>query len=315
MKHLLLAFGCLFLVSCIHSVERAPSQIVVDPEIHSYGNFFQKVRIKSTQQRVHTSKFEKILGRKIQVDYNTLDLPYIDPISKIQKKDNWSIEQPSLNVDPDSRYTNYILDMNFGQISESQFSELKKAMGSSNQLGWLPEKEYSIVDFMPISVQALYGNYYTHNQFTYDKKVLPWHYKFKEVTSEGTISRISNCWHAAWEYLQGASDKATIFFASEQSVRAIFEDNKNSRIIKKFKSEKIAELYSSPESFFKGIAPGDLILIYQTMQSMAQGEFETLAHVAIAIAIDNNLVFEKMNPISQLPYRLAFLTDSIDNLI
>lgn len=311
MKIGLSAFLCLTFIGCAHFVyERSPSQAPSVVDIKSFGNFFQKVKIKSSKKTGYASKFESILGKKIQVQYSLLDLPEIS--STILNQNGWSVELAGANGQSSDIYSNYILDILLSEISEAQFNELKKAMRSPIDLKWDPKKQYSIVDFMPISAQALYGNYYIHNRFTYDKKTLPWHYKFKEITNEGQVSRISNCWHAAWEYLQAANDKISIFFAGEEHIRPILEDNKYSAIVKEFTPKQIEILFTSPKTFFNGIESGDLILIYQTMQNMT-GEFEALAHVAIAI--DNNIVFEKMNPISNLPYRLAYLTDSIDNLI
>jgi hypothetical protein len=313
MKMSFLLLVCLIFINCTHFVkQRSPSQVPSSIDIETYGNFFQKVKIKSTQKIDHTSKFEEILGKKVQVDYNLIDLPIYSG-SSILDKNSWSIENTRLNVESNASYTNYILDLALGEISEKQFNDIKKKMKSPINLKWEAKKTYSIVDFMPISAQALYGNYYIHNRFTYDKKTLPWHYKFKEITNEGQISRISNCWHAAWEYLQGANDKVSIFFADENHFRSVIEDDKKSKIIKEFNPAQIEKLYASPKIFFNDIAPGDLILIYLKMQSMGQGEFEALAHVAIAI--DNNIVFEKLNAESSLPYRLSYLTDSIDNLI
>jgi hypothetical protein len=302
------------LVNCGHfSQERSLSQVPRNREIESFGNFFQKVKIKSSKQMDHQSQFDDILGKKINVDYNIIDLPEDSGASTLLEKKGWSIETVELNTESNARYSNYILDIKLGQISEKQFNEIRAIMKSPEDLQWESKKQYSIVDFMPISVQALFGNYYIHNRFTYDKKTLPWHYQFKEISNEGQVSRISNCWHAAWEYLHAANDKVSIFFADEQHIRPILEDSQRSTLIKEFNPTQIEILYTSPRKFFKDIKPGDLILIYQKIQSMAQGEFEALAHVAVAV--DNNIVFEKMNPASKFPYRLAYLTDTIDNLI
>lgn len=303
---LLLLIGCSTYPK-LDDLTRSPAQENFSAE--AYGNFFQKLDLTDVTEQEYQSKFEEILGRKLKIERRSFHLPRN---ARILNHSNWSIELPQLNTGSLARYTNYILNVPFGRLSRTQFQNLQSRFKNTHGV-WSSSKDYSIVDFLPPAAQALYGQLYIHNRYTYNREQRPWHYEFEEITNEGQISRITNCWQAAWEYLKEPDDLVTIFFADENHIRPIFENNKLSEIISEHQGPRVYEYYQNSKNVFRKLEPGDVVLIYQKMQNMAQGEFEALAHVAVVV--DQNLIFEKNNPSSSHPYRLSYLTDSLDALI
>lgn len=310
--------GCILIFAisgCVQSPQRRPnSEKDIGALLKKYGNFFEPIKIKNSVDLKRELPIAKKLGIKSKIVKNVLDLPEFD-IDTIIEIGPWIIEKPVFSGaygQPSTDLVTYVLEPSFESLTDMQFDALKKHFKSDVSLKYDKSKKYSLIHFLPPVVQALYGNYYVSNRFTHTKKEFPWAVELMDTVTITQISRVTNCWNAAWEYQRNSKANVTVFFSDEASVKEVFESETYSKEILRADAKAISELYSKPEVLFSKLQPGDLIMIYQTFTGQG-GEYEVLAHVNTVI--DTNIVFEKTNAGSSFPYRLSFLTDSLDNLI
>ncbi|MES2855066.1 MAG: hypothetical protein V4692_04340, partial [Bdellovibrionota bacterium] len=206
----------------------------------------------------------------------------------------------------------YTLEVEFGKLTQSQFEALKLFYKSSNIPAWSETRAYGLVDFLPAPIQAVYQKNYLSNRQHLDPKHMKWaHEQVGSRDDVNWISKVTNCFSTAYEFLRNSKSEFTVFFASEANVNKIFGSRKYSDLVVRVKNDEYLD-DSKFEAAISTVQPGDLVMIYM---NIVEGGMIRKALAHVGVALDSEIVFEKTNTGSDYPYRVSFLKDSIENLV
>lgn len=186
-----------------------------------------------------------------------------------------------------------LYDLNFKKISEAQYLRVKELFLNKTQVPYSAEREYTLVDFLPPQMQALYGlNFRTQycelkglRNFLYDTPL--------DKEDFTTITTSAYCYGTAWNNvvaLQSNSLASFYFGHVKPSVaeKYLFSDDYGRRL---GNHEKLAF--------------GDLIPIYQVWTV----DYREIVHTPMYLV--DGIVFEKEDSSSRTGFRIVGLDDTI----
>ncbi|MES2854661.1 MAG: hypothetical protein V4692_02305, partial [Bdellovibrionota bacterium] len=214
------------------------------------------------------------------------------------------------NLDEDSNYT---LEIIFKSPTLAQFNGLKKHFKTKSPIEWKAGRNYSLVEFLAPIAQAAIDSTYLANSSLAKPGLLTWTAPFGIFFDQERIHRTSNCYSTAYEYLRGSTSSMAIHFVREGTMDGFFTDDAYSRALLRFTPAEIQKAVESGviDGRLTKIASGDL-LMFQKKTYIGSHSYFGLVHTAIAI--DKDLVFEKGNPGSDYPFRIAFLKSVVTRL-
>ena len=270
----------------------------------SPSSFFVKAEFSSPAELKWQPDFAKALSIPVKVVKKTISTPAFEG----EDGESWRIESPmseSLHA-----LESYSLDIRFPKLEPSQLSALNKKF----KAGVAPRAggSYELIEFLPAAAQAMYEHHYINNRQNPGEEAMAWAHELAGPHPDVSwISRVTNCWSTAFEVLRRSSDQLSVHFVSEGEMKTVLTDDAYSSEVAKLNGKDIALLLTGkpPEALAK-IEPGDLLLYYYKV--VIGVPTDTLAHVSVAI--DGSLVYEKTNPGSSFPARIALLKDSVANL-
>lgn len=184
----------------------------------------------------------------------------------------------------------YILQIEIGKLDGARFDALKKNFNNSSKVKFDPSRVYSLQDFLPPFAQAFNNKLFPPVLYDYRNSSLMNLFEGGEVWPivKNGVEVSSNCWNASIEYLMslhGLSDNAYLYVPDMYNVVAFFSEN----------SHVVDE---------SDILPGDVLLVTEAEDALLG---TTIQHTAVIIG--PNLVFEKVAPDENAPYRISFLSD------
>ncbi len=183
-------------------------------------------------------------------------------------------------------------ELDFGVLEESQFMTLRREFGGLSEVGYDPERQYEVVDFLPPTIQALLNQ----DLEIPDAITLPEsaEYAYPPMGEDVPVDLTANCHGTSWEAMrsfQGCNDSANIFLGEAGTIDQAFE------------SEVFQKIGIPGKSQPQGLEPGDVIA-FDEQSDWAR--LTMLLHTATYVG--GGLFFEKPNTESQgedSPYRLA----------
>ena len=189
------------------------------------------------------------------------------------------------------------LSFHFGKISEQEFIALKNIYSGWSQsqtaVNYDHNKFYQMIDFLPPLIQALNGHRFIPEETSLKSK--DWDFRGLLSSSPHNLKKYlyMNCWGLVYEVLRAAKHSQTepsIFMAQASVMLAQLRKNSNLLLSLQEPSE-----FPIPNALSK---PGDIILV---MHKSLAG-YEYLDH--IAIAIDDDIYFEKAGTGEDVPIRI-----------
>jgi hypothetical protein len=204
------------------------------------------------------------------------------------------------------------LSFKLGRLTLSQFTQIKETYSgwsgaAKSKAIFLPEREYELIDFLPVAMQALVGKRFEERTIDVPADVSP----PRSIRDPFSINLSSNCWTTAYEIQRHASDAFVAFYVAPNQIRKVLEDNSVSDVVKSLNQTELALENSQLRN--QSIKPGDTLYIYgpgallQTDASAIAASKEELLHVAIFL--DDDVYFEKSAKESQSAYRIASFSD------
>lgn len=297
------------------------SLFAINPMLDSAGplhlpasSFFERASYKEVAPAEMELPGLTELGLHPQILKRTFDLPTQDDVQRAEHE-ALEIEYPTLeSLTP---FTNYGLQVRLGQLTEPQFNQLKTFYRVSKEMQFDESRVYELIDFLPPSAQATADHFFIQHRETITKTSYEgrfrWLWKLLPHPNIGEISSVSNCWNVVWEYLRGSKSSLSTFFVSEEKMQSALEDSRFSEPVTTVAGADLKALFEgTTNSALQKISASDVFLIYQKVIKGGH-KAEVLAHVLVYLG--DGLVFEKSNPGSDYPPRIAFLKDSLANLM
>lgn len=195
------------------------------------------------------------------------------------------------------------LDVQFGKLTPPQFDALRAEFGGLSQVKYDTAREYSAIDFLPPTLQALVNR----DLDTGPTITIKGTKKLNDAMgNEGRgdlqIGSTPNCHGTAWEVMRAyqgqPSTHVNLLYGDAQLVGPEYED------AAKFTPVGTAQAGKTSE-FLASLKPGDVV-------AFKRGEYELLHS---AVYVGGGLFFEKPNTESdeydESPYRLVTLDQAI----
>lgn len=195
------------------------------------------------------------------------------------------------------------LDVQFGKLTQPKFDALKREFGGLSQVKFDPAREYSAIDFLPPTLQALVNrDIDPGGPFTIKGTKKLNDAMGNEGRGDLEINATPNCHGTAWEMMrvyQGQpSAHVSLLYGDAQIVGGEYDDPA------KFTPLGTAAPGNAP-GFLSSLKPGDVV-------AFKQGEYELLHS---AVYVGGGLFFEKPNTESdkydESPYRLVTLQQAM----
>lgn len=195
------------------------------------------------------------------------------------------------------------LDVQFGKLSQPQFDALKAEFGGLSQVKFDAAREYSAIDFLPPTLQALVNRDIDPGEPVTIKGTKKLNDAMgNEGRGDLEIGSSPNCHGTAWEMMRAyqgqPSTHVNLLYGDAQMVAPEYED------AAKFTSLGVAQPGQKPD-FLSSLKPGDVV-------AFKRGEYELLHS---AVYVGGGMFFEKPNTESdqydESPYRLVTLDQAI----
>ncbi len=188
------------------------------------------------------------------------------------------------------------LDVRFGKLSQSQFDALKTEFGGKTQVKFDASREYTAIDFLPPTLQALVNRDVDPGEPVTLKGTSRLNQRLGNQAGDIEINSSPNCHGTAWEamraYQAANGTHVSLLYGDAQLADVQYAD------AARFKQLGTAEPGKAPP-FLDALEPGDVV-------AFKQGEF-SLLHSAVYVG--GGLFFEKPNTESdkydESPYRLV----------
>lgn len=164
-----------------------------------------------------------------------------------------TVQLPTFGGSYASTYT----EVRFPSLTEAQFALLRKTYGNDlSRVQYADGEAYTLVDFLPPSMQALAGSYWT-----------------VETTTDGPVT--SNCWSAAYEWLRQRTDDVTLYVSSPIEAVPMLKD---------------PALFADVPAG-ETLRPGDLVFDSCDTGFLCDFIAPNIGHAVVVV--DEGLVFEK----------------------